>query len=254
MRDRDHGSSFCREKWRNLFRKLKTHHHSPSFSFLKHLSHPFTTFPITKDMEPSSPTLERRPALNGHNISSVAPQEGPLLQNGRNSWNWRDSYCSDVPPSDSEMDCHPATMPRPAGRIIVVKWGEITRKIGIDGSADAIKDAIRSAFGLRSKRSFWVEDEDGVVRSFDRSMPQTYYTLHIDPGVTIKLYHDGDCDSEMMNGEDATLYGEDDFRELLTRHGSESLRQVGTYKDVDSIQELHHMGSYHHSGFRDMKL
>jgi hypothetical protein len=68
------------------------------------------------------------------------------------------------------------------GRVILVKWREYTKKIGIDGSADAIKEAIKSAFGLRTRRAFWLEDEDEVVRSFDRDMPLGTYTLHLDEG------------------------------------------------------------------------
>lgn len=69
------------------------------------------------------------------------------------------------------------------GRVILVHWGDYTRKIGIDGTADAIKEAIRSAFRLRTKRSFWLEDEDQIVRSLDRDMPLGSYTLHLDEGI-----------------------------------------------------------------------
>lgn len=66
-----------------------------------------------------------------------------------------------------------------------MKWGEYARKIGIDGTADAIKEAIKSAFGLRTRRAFWLEDEDEVVRSLDRDMPLGTYTLHLDEGKMI---------------------------------------------------------------------
>lgn len=69
------------------------------------------------------------------------------------------------------------------GRVITVKWGEYTRRIGIDGTADAIKEAIKSAFRLRTKRAFWLEDEDNVIRSIDRDMPLGNYTLHLDEGM-----------------------------------------------------------------------
>lgn len=68
------------------------------------------------------------------------------------------------------------------GRVISVKYGEYTRRIGIDGTADAIKEAIKSAFRLRTKRAFWLEDEDQVVRTLDRDMPIGTYTLHLDEG------------------------------------------------------------------------
>lgn len=68
------------------------------------------------------------------------------------------------------------------GRIITIKLGEYSRRIGIDGTADAIKEVIKSAFRIRTKRAFWLEDEDQVVRSLDRDMPLGNYTLHLDEG------------------------------------------------------------------------
>ena len=66
--------------------------------------------------------------------------------------------------------------------MISVKSGDYTRRIGVDGTADAIKEAIKSAFRLRSKRAFWLEDEDQIIRALDRDMPLGNYTLHLDEG------------------------------------------------------------------------
>ena len=71
------------------------------------------------------------------------------------------------------------------GRVISVKWGDYTRRVGIDGSAEAIKEAIKSAFRLRTRRAFWLEDEDQVVRSLDKNMPLGNYTLHLDEGTIV---------------------------------------------------------------------
>lgn len=68
------------------------------------------------------------------------------------------------------------------GRVISVKWGDYTKRIGIDGNADGIKEAIKSAFRLRTRRAFWLEDEDNIVRTLDRDMPLGNYTLHVDEG------------------------------------------------------------------------
>jgi hypothetical protein len=68
------------------------------------------------------------------------------------------------------------------GRVISVKWGDYTRRIGIDGTPEAIKEAIRAAFRLRTKRAFWLEDEEQIIRSIDRDMPIGNYTLHLDEG------------------------------------------------------------------------
>lgn len=70
------------------------------------------------------------------------------------------------------------------GRVISIKWGDYTKRIGIDGTANGIKEAIKSAFRLRTKRAFWLEDEDNVVRTLDRDMPLGNYTLHVDEGGT----------------------------------------------------------------------
>lgn len=73
------------------------------------------------------------------------------------------------------------------GRVITVKFGDYTRRIGVDGTAEAIKEAIRSAFGLRTRRAFWLEDEDQVVRCLDRDMPLGNYLLHVDDGKRSKF-------------------------------------------------------------------
>lgn len=69
------------------------------------------------------------------------------------------------------------------GRVISVKWCDYTRRIGIDGTSEAIKDAIKGAFRLRTRRAFWLEDEDQIIRSLDRDMPLGNYTLHLDEGI-----------------------------------------------------------------------
>lgn len=72
------------------------------------------------------------------------------------------------------------------GRVISVKLGDYTRRIGIDGSPDAIKETIKSAFRLRTNRGFWLEDIDNIVRTLDRDMPLGNYTLHVDEGKCLK--------------------------------------------------------------------
>lgn len=69
------------------------------------------------------------------------------------------------------------------GRVITVKLGDYVRRVGIDGSGDAIKEAIKSAFRLRTKRAFWLEDENQVIRSLGRDMPIGNYTLQLDEGI-----------------------------------------------------------------------
>ncbi|KAK6930878.1 hypothetical protein RJ641_002671 [Dillenia turbinata] len=111
------------------------------------------------------------------------------------------------------------------GRVITVKWGNCTRRIGIDGSSEAIKEAIRSAFGLRTKRPLWLEDEDEVVWSLDRDMPLGNYSLHLD-------------EDKVVNTDERTFYTEDDFRQFLTRRGWSCLRDLDGFRSIDNIDDL----------------
>lgn len=68
-----------------------------------------------------------------------------------------------------------------------MKFGEYTRRVGIDGTCEAIKEAIKSAFRLRTRRALWLEDEEQVVRSLDRDMPLGNYILRVDEGKNVFL-------------------------------------------------------------------
>ncbi|KAA8529722.1 hypothetical protein F0562_034178 [Nyssa sinensis] len=124
------------------------------------------------------------------------------------------------------------------GGLFQSKWGGYTIKIGIDGTADAIKEAIKSAFRLRTRRAFWLEDEDNIVRTLDRDMPLGNYTLHLDEGLTIKVFLYEESDHMPVHTEDKTLYTEDDFREFLSRRGWTCLREFNGYRSIDSMDEL----------------
>jgi hypothetical protein len=83
-------------------------------------------------------------------------------------------FCNNLPGGDNQVTF--------GGRVILVKWGDYTKRIRIDGTAEAIKEAIKSAFGLRTRRAFWLEDEDELVCTLDRDMPVGTYNLHLDDG------------------------------------------------------------------------
>ncbi|RLN38933.1 trihelix transcription factor [Panicum miliaceum] len=156
-----------------------------------------------------------------HPLPLTAPDA--VATNGVNPWNWRDTSTNG---GDNQGTF--------GGRVILVKWGDYTKRIGIDGTTEAIKEAIKSAFGLRTRRAFWLEDEDEVVRTLDRDMPIGSYTLHLDDGVTIKL-----CNANrMQTPEDKTFYTEEDFRDFLTRRGWTLLREYGGYRNVESLDDL----------------
>ncbi|KAL5216417.1 hypothetical protein ABZP36_007818 [Zizania latifolia] len=175
---------------------------------------------------------------NGRSLLSVEdrlePDSHPLAltatdavaTNGVNPWNWRDTSTNG---GDNQVTF--------GGKVILVKWGDYTKRIGIDGTAEAIKEAIKSAFGLRTRRAFWLEDEDEVVRSLDRDMPVGTYTLHLDAGMTIKLYMFED-EHMTVRTEDKTFYTEEDFRDFLSRRGWTLLREYTGYRIADTLDDI----------------
>ncbi|BFG16200.1 hypothetical protein CerSpe_024750 [Prunus speciosa] len=167
--------------------------------------------------------LERRLDHDGHPLAITAADA--VTASGVPPWNWRET-----PGNGGEgQSC---------GRVILVTWGDYTRRIGIDGTADAIKEAIKSAFRLRTKRAFWLEDEDQIVRSLDRDMPLGNYTLHLDEGVAIKLCLYDESDHIPVHTEDKIFYTEDDYRDFLTRRGWSCLREFDGYRNIENMDDL----------------
>lgn len=167
--------------------------------------------------------LERSLDHEGHPLAITAAEAVGAC--GASPWNWREA------PENGE---HSNTY---YGRVITVKFGDYTKRIGIDGSPDAIKEAIKSAFGLRTRRAFWLEDEGSVVRALDREMPVGNYTLHVDEGLTIKICFYGESEHLPVHTEDKTFYSDDDFHEFLSRRGWTCLRDNG-FRIVDTLDDL----------------
>ncbi|KDO82035.1 hypothetical protein CISIN_1g015940mg [Citrus sinensis] len=157
--------------------------------------------------------LERRLDHDGHPLAITTADA--VAAAGVPPWNWRD------PPPGNGGEGQSF-----GGKVISVKCGDYTRRIGIDGTPDAIKEAIKSAFGIRTKRAFWLEDEDQIVRCIDRDMPVGNYTLHLDE------------DHISVHTEDKTFYTEEDYREFLARHGWTCLREFDGYRNVDNMDDL----------------
>ncbi|KAK9925448.1 hypothetical protein M0R45_033772 [Rubus argutus] len=178
--------------------------------------------------------LERQLDHDGDPLAITAADA--VAANGVPPWNWREG-------PENGGEGHSSY----CGRIITVKLGEYnTRRIGIDGTADAIKEAIKSAFRIRTKRAFWLEDEYQVVRSLDRDMPLGSYTLHLDEGITIKLCLCDESD-RIVRTEEITFYTEDDFRDFLTRRGLiglRDLRELSGYRRIDTLDDLQSGGMY----------
>ncbi|XP_057776883.1 trihelix transcription factor GT-4-like isoform X3 [Salvia miltiorrhiza] len=172
----------------------------------------------------SALNLERRLDHEAHPLAITAADT--VGASGASPWNWRET------PGNGE---HRNTYD---GRVITVKLGDYTKRIGIDGSGDAIKEAIKSAFRLRTKRAFWLEDEDSVVRSLDRDMPLGNYTLHVDEGLTIKVCLFDGPEHLAVHSEEKTFYTEGDFHQFLSRRCWTCLREYDGYRNIDSLDEL----------------
>lgn len=269
MRDKgfDRSPTMCTDKWRNLLKEFKKAKHqckgsgsakmsyykeldellkernknascykSPSVmkvdSFMqfgdKGLEDAGISYNAMEGTGRSSLNLERHLDHDGHPLAIASTDA--VTANDVPPWNWRE-------PSTNGVD-NPAPY---SGRVILVKWGEYTKKIGIDGTAEAIKEAIKSAFGIRTRRAFWLEDEDEVVRCLDREMPLGTYTLHLDGGVTIKVctYVDN-----AVNTEEKTFYTGEDFLDYLNRNNWMDLREFNGFKSVTTLDELRQGAMY----------
>ncbi|XP_010250844.1 PREDICTED: trihelix transcription factor GT-1 [Nelumbo nucifera] len=264
----DRSPTMCTDKWRNLLKEFKKAKHqergsgSAKMSYYKELeellrdrnknaayksptlskvdsyiqfsdkgledaSIPFGSVEATGR---STLNLERRLDHDGHPLAITTADA--VAASGVPPWNWRET-----PGNGGESHSY-------GGRVISVKWGEYTRRIGIDGTADAIKEAIKSAFGLRTRRAFWLEDEDEVVRSLDRDMPLGNYTLHLDEGLTIKVCFYDESGRIPVRTEEKTLYTEEDFRDFLTRRGWTGLRELSGFRSVDTLDDLRPCAMY----------
>ncbi|KFK33543.1 hypothetical protein AALP_AA5G027200 [Arabis alpina] len=167
--------------------------------------------------------LERQLDHDGHPLAIASDT---VTANGVPPWNWRE-------PPGNGGDGQPFV-----GRIITVKFGDYTRRVGIDGTAEAIKEAIRSAFRLRTRRAFWLEDEEQVIRSLDRDMPLGNYALHVDEGIAVRLCHYDESDPLPVHQEEKIFYTEEDYREFLARRGWTCLREFDGFRNIDNMDDL----------------
>ncbi|XP_023545965.1 trihelix transcription factor GT-1-like isoform X1 [Cucurbita pepo subsp. pepo] len=269
MRERgfDRSPTMCTDKWRNLLKEFKKAKHQDRGSGSAKMSYYKEIEEILKERSKStqykSPTPPKidsyiqfsdkgiedngltfgpveggRPSLNlerqldhdGHPLAITAADA--VAATGIPPWNWREA-----PGNDGESQAF-------GGRVISVKWGDYTRRIGIDGTSEAIKEAIKSAFRLRTKRAFWLEDEDQVVRSLDRDMPLGNYTLHLDEvellisGLAVKICLYDESDHLPVHTEEKIFYIEEDYRDFLTRRGWTCLREFDGYRNIDTMDDL----------------
>ncbi|XP_024539329.1 trihelix transcription factor GT-1 [Selaginella moellendorffii] len=250
----DRSPTMCIDKWRNLLKEYKkARHHDKNggggsankvgcFKELEDLLserarlNPYKS-PSKLDTSPKVTTTSR----NQFNLESRLESEANHHLSSSNDlavangWNWKEAGGA----QRSSL---------PAGKIITIRYNSVTRRVGIDGSPDSIREAIKAAFRLRTKRAFWLEDEDGVVWSIDRDMPLGSYILNLDEGVTIKVCLYDESDRLTGATEDKTLFTEDNFKDFLARRGWTGVRQVGGFQDVEFLHELHPLCVYQRAG------
>ncbi|XP_050206348.1 trihelix transcription factor GT-1-like isoform X2 [Mercurialis annua] len=247
----DRSPTMCTDKWRNLLKEFKkARHHDKGGSGSAKMSYYKEIDEILRDRSKSSQykspapaskvdsfmqfaekasgrpilNLERRLDHDGHPLAITAADA--VAASGVPPWNWRETPGSGVEGQSF------------GGRVITVKYGDYTRRIGIDGTAEAIREAIKSAFRLRTRRAFWLEDEDQIIRSLDRDMPLGNYTLHLDEGLAIKVCVYDESDHIPVHTEEKVFYTEDDYRDFLTRRAWTCLREFDGYRNIDSMDDL----------------
>ncbi|XP_052728996.1 trihelix transcription factor GT-1 isoform X2 [Vigna angularis] len=216
----DRSPTMCTDKWRNLLKEFKKAKHqdrggsgSAKMSYYKEIDEILRE--RNKNVQYKSPT--------------PPPKVDSFMQFADKGIDDTSISFGPVEGGESQSCC---------GRVISVKWCDYTRRIGIDGTPEAIKEAIRAAFRLRTKRTFWLEDEDQIIRSIDREMPIGSYTLHLDEGMAIKLCLYDESEHLPVHTEDKVFYTENDYRDFLTRRGWVCLREFDGYRNIDNLDDL----------------
>ncbi|XP_038694276.1 trihelix transcription factor GT-1-like isoform X2 [Tripterygium wilfordii] len=218
----DRSPTMCTDKWRNLLKEYKKiKHHDKGSGGSAKMSYYKEIEEILKDRNKNSQYKSPTPPSSSKVDSYIQFSDK----------GFEDTSISFGPMEG--VDGHSY-----GGRVISVKYGDYTRRIGIDGTADSIKEAIKSAFRLRTKRAFWLEDEDQIIRSLDREMPLGNYTLHLDEGLAIKVCLYDETDHIPVHTEDRIFYTEDDYRDFLTRRGWLCLREFDGYRNIDTMDDL----------------
>ncbi|KAH8953112.1 hypothetical protein BDL97_08G006300 [Sphagnum fallax] len=246
----DRTPTMCTDKWRNLlkeYKKAKVQDKGTSkvacFKDLEELlserakSLPYRNPAKLDALQQGSARMlnvERQLDRNGHPTAALPSADavgGPpptFITNGGvpQTWSWRDTNANGG-------DCQLS-----GGKVVAVKFGDMTRRIRVDGPFKSINESVKTSFGLRTRRPFWLEDDEGVIQPLSRDMPPGQYSLNLDPGFTVKvcLYDD---DGRMTGStENRTLYTDEDLHEFLSRRGWSGLREVGSFRDFNSLEDL----------------
>ncbi|KAK1390609.1 hypothetical protein POM88_018787 [Heracleum sosnowskyi] len=109
------------------------------------------------------------------------------------------------------------------------------RRIGLDGSFEAIREAIKCAFGLKTRQTFSLEDEYGIMRPLDRTMPSGIYTLVVNPWVIMCFCYAKDPNHTECKVYTKTLATHDGLAEFIERrHFLENTIKDSSQDDMNS--------------------
>ncbi|KAL8123307.1 trihelix transcription factor GT-1-like [Apium graveolens] len=136
------------------------------------------------------------------------------------------------------------------GRWIVVRRGRDERKIGLDGSFEAIREVIRCAFGLQTRQEFCLVDEFGIMRPLDRTMSPGIYELTVNPGVIMSFCYAKDPNHTECEVYTKTLATQADLSEFLEKNRWIGLRNPEEDENdekeiLDIMDDLQHDVVYH---------
>ncbi|XP_023645390.1 trihelix transcription factor GT-1 isoform X2 [Capsella rubella] len=224
----DRSPTMCTDKWRNLlkeFKKAKYHDRGNGSAKMSYY----------KEIEDILRERSKKVTTTQYNKSPSTPP--PTTAKVDSFMQFSDKGFDDTSISFGSVEGGDGHGQPFGGRVITVKFGDYTRRIGIDGSCEAIKEAIRSAFGLRTRRAFWLEDEDQIVRSLDREMPLGNYLLHLDDGLAIRVCHYDESNQLPVHSEEKIFYTEEDYRDFLARRGWTCL-QVDGFRNIENMDDL----------------
>lgn len=139
------------------------------------------------------------------------------------------------------------------GRWILVRRGTEERRIGLDGSFEAIREVVRCAFGLKTRQEFCLEDEFGIMRPLDRTMSTGSYTLVVNPGVIISFCYARDPKHTECEVYTKTFATQDDLSKFLEKNRWIGLISRGDDESeiIEIMDDLQHDVVYH--GLNEMQ-
>ncbi|GMI99776.1 GT-1 [Hibiscus trionum] len=228
----DRSPTMCTDKWRNLLKEFKKAKHqdrgsgSAKMSYYKEIEEILRERTKNAYKTPTPPPkVDSFMHFADKGFEDAGISFGSVEASGRPTLNLERRL---------DHDGHPLAIAAADAVAAsgVAPWNWRERPLEMVGTVKHMEE------GLRTKRVFWLEDEDRIVRSLDREMPIGNYTLHLDEGLAIKVCLYDESDHIPVHTEDKIFYVEDDYREYLARRGYTGLREIDGYRNIDNFDDL----------------